>query len=394
MKLRILGCGTSSGVPRIGNDWGRCDPDNPRNLRSRASIMVSLGGFRLLVDTSPDMRMQLLDAGVGEVDAVIWTHDHADHCHGIDDLRQVMHLKGAPVRGLAREFTLDQLRQRFAYAFFGWDLSGLFSDELRNAPWSFAKVVDLLSHLWLPILTLAWDEVAILQRTMRANLLDELNKPYVTSARAGGLSETTLIWEYPVRVALNPFVSAIGFALPELISSATLVSIVLSLPLTGPLFLTALQSQDMYLAGAFVLLMSALVVTRRVPPEYGKFFAWPGFVWLALLFYLAIALGIAEIPRRVLLRRATLVPAAVGAGPDPVEPVEVVPDPSRRLFISRSVAIGSGIAAGGVVGYGMTQALGAPERGMLDAYASLPAPQRKLVRELVANLARAYQIAG
>jgi predicted MPP superfamily phosphohydrolase len=114
-------------------------------------------------------------------------------------------------------------------------------------------------------------------------------------------------------------------------------------------------------AGAFALLMSALVVTRRVPPEYGKFFAWPGFVWLALLFYLAIALGIAEIPRRVLLRRATLAPVAVGAGPEPVEPVEVVPDPSRRLFISRSVAIGSGIAAGGVVGYGMTQALGAPQ---------------------------------
>jgi hypothetical protein len=114
--------------------------------------------------------------------------------------------------------------------------------------------------------------------------------------------------------------------------------------------------------GAFVMLMSALVVTRRVPPEYGKFFAWPGFVWLALLFYLAIALGIAEIPRRILLRRATtLAPVAVGAGPEPVEPVEVVPDPSRRLFIARSVAIGSGIAASGVVGYGMTQALGAPQ---------------------------------
>ncbi|MEU0882617.1 metallophosphoesterase [Lentzea sp. NPDC005914] len=108
--------------------------------------------------------------------------------------------------------------------------------------------------------------------------------------------------------------------------------------------------------GAFVLLMSTLVVTRRVPPEFGKFFAWPGFVWLAVLFYLAIVLGIAEIPRRVLLRRATLVPAAVGP-----EPVEVVPDPARRLFISRSVAIGSGIAAGSVVGYGMTQALGAPQ---------------------------------
>jgi predicted MPP superfamily phosphohydrolase len=113
--------------------------------------------------------------------------------------------------------------------------------------------------------------------------------------------------------------------------------------------------------GAFLMLMSALVVTRRVPPEYGKFFAWPGFIWLAVLFYLAIALGVAEVPRRILLRRATGVPVAVGAGAEPVEPVEVVPDPGRRLFISRSVAIGSGIAAGSVVGYGMTQALGAPQ---------------------------------
>ena len=97
MKLRILGCGTSSGVPRIGNDWGQCDPDNPRNLRSRASIMVSLGGFRILVDTSPDMRLQLLDAGIGEIDAVIWTHEHADHTHGLDDLRQVIHLRRSAV---------------------------------------------------------------------------------------------------------------------------------------------------------------------------------------------------------------------------------------------------------------------------------------------------------
>ncbi|WP_342713706.1 metallophosphoesterase [Lentzea fradiae] len=115
---------------------------------------------------------------------------------------------------------------------------------------------------------------------------------------------------------------------------------------------------------AFLVLMAALVVTRQLPPEAGKFFAWPGFVWLALLFYLVIGLGIAEIPRRVLLRRATATtaaPVAAGAGPDPVEPVEVVPDPSRRLFIARSVAIGTGIAAGGVVGYGMTQALGDPK---------------------------------
>jgi peptide/nickel transport system permease protein len=157
-------------------------------------------------------------------------------------------------------FTMALAVMWFAYAFLGWDLAGLFSDEFKNAPWSLGKLVDMLGHLWLPILTLAWDEVASLQRTMRANLLDELSKPYVTAARAGGLSETRLVWEYPVRVALNPFVSAIGFSLPELISSATLISIVLALPMTGPLLLTALQAQDMYLAGAFILLIGTLTI--------------------------------------------------------------------------------------------------------------------------------------
>lgn len=120
MKIRILGSGTSSGVPRIGNDWGDCDPANPKNRRTRASVLVSTETTRILVDTSPDMREQLLAAGVTDLDAVIWTHDHADHCHGIDDLRQLMHLRdGLPVRGLARGFTLEQLKQRFAYAFYG-----------------------------------------------------------------------------------------------------------------------------------------------------------------------------------------------------------------------------------------------------------------------------------
>ncbi len=119
MRIRILGSGTSSGVPRIGNDWGRCDPADPRNRRTRASVLVSTETTRILIDTSPDMREQLLAAGMSQVDAVIWTHDHADHCHGIDDLRQLMHLSGAPIRGLARPFTLEQLERRFAYAFFG-----------------------------------------------------------------------------------------------------------------------------------------------------------------------------------------------------------------------------------------------------------------------------------
>ncbi len=121
MKLRILGCGTSSGVPRIGGDWGDCDRQEPRNRRLRVSIIVETATTRILVDTGPDLREQLLSADVADVDAVIWTHDHADHCHGIDDLRQLYHRRRAPVRGLARAVTLDSLRKRFAYAFDGHD---------------------------------------------------------------------------------------------------------------------------------------------------------------------------------------------------------------------------------------------------------------------------------
>lgn len=119
MKIRILGSGTSSGVPRIGNDWGACDPLNPRNRRTRASMLVSTETTRILIDTSPDMREQLLAADVDNVDAVIWTHDHADHCHGIDDLRQIYHVRGEPVRGFARPATLASLTTRFPYVFEG-----------------------------------------------------------------------------------------------------------------------------------------------------------------------------------------------------------------------------------------------------------------------------------
>jgi phosphoribosyl 1,2-cyclic phosphate phosphodiesterase len=119
MKVTILGSGTSSGVPRVGNDWGECDPSNPRNRRRRVSILVSHHKARILVDTGPDLREQLLDANVTGVDGVIWTHDHADHCHGIDDLRQLYHARGQPVAGYARLETLESLKHRFAYAFDG-----------------------------------------------------------------------------------------------------------------------------------------------------------------------------------------------------------------------------------------------------------------------------------
>lgn len=121
MKVRILGCGTSSGVPRIGYDWGACDPNEPRNARRRVSILVKGGETTILVDTSPDLRAQLLDAGVAKIDAVIWTHDHADHVHGIDDLRQLFHNNGAPIAGYARPATIAVLMARFGYVFDGAD---------------------------------------------------------------------------------------------------------------------------------------------------------------------------------------------------------------------------------------------------------------------------------
>ena len=119
MKLTILGCGTSTGVPRIGPDWGECDPDEPRNRRMRCSLLVESAGERLLVDCGPDIRMQLLDAAVGELDHVVVTHDHADHCHGIDELRPLAQRRKRPIPLHARSSVLERLQRRFDYAFDG-----------------------------------------------------------------------------------------------------------------------------------------------------------------------------------------------------------------------------------------------------------------------------------
>jgi peptide/nickel transport system permease protein len=143
---------------------------------------------------------------------------------------------------------------------FGQEVGGLFSEPYVNAPWSVAKVIDLLHHLWIPVIILAVSGTASLIRVMRANMLDELGKPYVTTARAKGLSEFHLLVKYPVRIALNPFISTIAWLLPNLVSGSIIVAIVLSLPTAGPLLLQSLMSQDMYLAGAFVLLICALTL--------------------------------------------------------------------------------------------------------------------------------------
>ncbi|CAN5127166.1 MBL fold metallo-hydrolase [soil metagenome] len=117
MKLRVLGCGTSAGVPRIGPDWGECDPEEPRNRRMRCSLLIESAGERMLVDCGPDLRQQMLDAGVAEIDGLIVTHDHADHCHGIDELRPLAQRRKQPIMLYARAAVLDRLQQRFGYAF-------------------------------------------------------------------------------------------------------------------------------------------------------------------------------------------------------------------------------------------------------------------------------------
>ena len=145
-------------------------------------------------------------------------------------------------------------------AYFSQNVAGLFSPEFVDAPWSMARIVDMLKHIWVPVVILGTSGTAGLIRTMRGNLLDELHKPYVTTARAKGLEERRLLWKYPVRVAVNPFVSTIGWSLAGLFSGSTIVAVVLGLPTVGPLLLTALLAQDMYMAGSILFIISFLTV--------------------------------------------------------------------------------------------------------------------------------------
>ena len=147
-----------------------------------------------------------------------------------------------------------------SFKYFGQSVGGLFSPAYVNAPWSLAKVLDLFAHLWIPVIVLGAVGTASLIRTLRANLLDELGRPYVTTARTKGVPEGWLLVKYPLRHALNPFVSGLNDIFVELVSGATIVSVVLSLQTTGPLLLEALRSEDMYLAGSFIMLLSVLTV--------------------------------------------------------------------------------------------------------------------------------------
>ena len=157
-------------------------------------------------------------------------------------------------------FLLALVLMFVSFKYLGAGIGGLFSAEYQEAPWSFAKVFDLLQHLWIPVVVVGTAGTASMIRVLRANLLDELKKPYVEAARARGLNEIRLVIKYPLRIAVNPFVSSVGWVLPSLISGAVITAVVLDLPTAGPIFLQALRSEDMALAGAFVVLIGIMTV--------------------------------------------------------------------------------------------------------------------------------------
>ncbi len=163
--------------------------------------------------------------------------------------------------GLATpNFLIALILMYVSFTVFGTSAGGLFSAQYADAPWSWAKVWDMMSRIWIPVVVIGTAGTASLIRIVRANMLDELPRPYVEAARARGLTETRATVKYPLRVALNPFVSRLGWELPDLVSGATITAIVLSLPTTGPLLLEALLAQDMYLAGSFIFMLSVLTV--------------------------------------------------------------------------------------------------------------------------------------
>lgn len=154
------------------------------------------------------------------------------------------------------------------FFYFDFSVGGLFTREYATAPWSGGKIVDLLSHLWIPAIVLGTSGTAALIRIMRANLLDELRKPYVVTARAKGLKEWQLILKYPVRVALNPILSTVGYLLPFLISGSIIVSVVLGLPTVGPLLLRALLAEDLFMASSIVLMLGALTIIGTLVSDF------------------------------------------------------------------------------------------------------------------------------
>ncbi len=173
-----------------------------------------------------------------------------------DNLAAVIGMAGLSIPNFMLALVLMVIAQRY----FGQSVGGLFSGEYIDAPWSLAKVWDLLKHLWLPVVVVGTSGTAGLMRMMRGNLLDVLNMQYVQAARARGLPEYAVIWKHAVRNAIHPLIMLLGMSLPSIISGSLVVSVVLSLPTTGPLYFEALRNQDMFLAGTFLMFLSTALV--------------------------------------------------------------------------------------------------------------------------------------
>ena len=181
----------------------------------------------------------------------------ATHQYAISDYL----LTFAGFLGLATpSFLLALLLIYLAHVYFGISIGGLMDPRYVDAPWSWPKAMSVLAHIWIPVIVIGTAGTASMIRRLRANLLDELQKQYVVTARAKGVPPVKLLFKYPLRLALNPFISDIGSLLPHVISGAAVVSIVMSLPTTGPMLLDALRSQDMFLAGSFLMFMAFLTV--------------------------------------------------------------------------------------------------------------------------------------
>ncbi|TET12590.1 ABC transporter permease, partial [Candidatus Aerophobetes bacterium] len=171
--------------------------------------------------------------------------------------------------GLATpNFLLALILMFVFYKYFGLSAGGLFSPAYQLAPWSVAKFLDMLKHLPIPIIVIGTAGIASLIRVMRGCLLDELRRQYVITARAKGVSERRLLFKYPVRVAINPIVSTIGWVLPAIVSGETITAIVLSLPTTGPLLFAALRAQDMYLAGSTIMFLTVLTLIGTLLSDF------------------------------------------------------------------------------------------------------------------------------
>jgi peptide/nickel transport system permease protein len=223
----------------ISLDWGK---PNGELIKERLLLTLMLGGFTFVITWSIAIPLGIYSA----------THQYSFFDYFFTIFNYI---------GIATPtFMTALILMWVAFKYFGASVTGLFSPEFIDAPWSFDRVVDLFKHLWLPAVILALDGTARLARIMRANLLDELKKPYMEMARAKGMSEWKLVMKYPVRLAINPLVSTIGWYLPLLFSGSLIVATVLNLPTIGPLLLRALVVQDMFLAGIIILIYMFLAV--------------------------------------------------------------------------------------------------------------------------------------